>query len=387
MIFPCKDIVAQRSVASNHSLIKTLNMNTLRAVSVIHNANLRMRCEMKIVKKSLLAVSLFCLCMSTIQAQAATKDMPVPDTVSTQLRELIVSGAPTYWNAHPKDTREWKAFVQDFADSIVSELPALRQKMGVTVTKDTVGGVPVFIVTPNAFPAENTDRVLLNFHGGGYVLGPGESGTYEAILAAGLSGYRVIMPDYRMAPDFPYPAALDDATAVYKTLLETTPSEKIGVFGTSAGGGLTLALILRAKTEGLPLPSAIAAGTPWADLTKTGDAYFTNDHLDNVLVSYDGWLGDAAKLYAGGNDLKDPMLSPVYGDVSGFPPTLLTSGTRDLFLSNTVRMHIKLRKAGVDADLIVFEGMSHGQYMIMPDAPETRFHFTELGKFFDRYLK
>ena len=107
---------------------------------------------------------------------------------------------------------------------------------------------------------------------------------------------------------------------------------------------MTLILTLRARAEGLPLPAAIAPGTPWTDLTKTGDSYFVNEGVDNVLISYDGWLSEAARVYAGGHDLKDPMLSPVYGDVSNFPPTLLTSGTRDLFLSNTVRMHLKLRQ-------------------------------------------
>jgi acetyl esterase/lipase len=103
-----------------------------------------------------------------------------------------------------------------------------------------------------------------------------------------------------------------------------------------------------------------------------------NEKVDNILVSNDGWLGDAAKLYANGHDLKDPQLSPVYGDLSGFPPTILTSGTRDLFLSNTVRVHRKLRQAGVVADLHVFEGQSHAQYAGDPDAPETKEHFGEL---------
>lgn len=150
---------------------------------------------------------------------------------------------------------------------------------------------------------------------------------------------------------------------------------------------MTLILALRAKAEDLPLPAALAAGTPWTDMSKTGDSYFTNEGVDNILVSYDGWVGDAARLYAGEHDLKEPMLSPVYGDVSGFPPTLLTSGTRDLFLSNTVRMHLKLREAGVPADLIVFEGISHAHYHMSPDAPETVFHFTELGRFFERNLQ
>jgi epsilon-lactone hydrolase len=99
-----------------------------------------------------------------------------------------------------------------------------------------------------------------------------------------------------------------------------------------------------------------------------------------------GMRDDAAKLYANGHDLRDPQLSPVYGDFTGFPPTILTSGTRDLFLSNTVRVHRKLRQAGVVADLHVFEGQSHAQYAGDPDAPETREHFGELTAFFDKYL-
>jgi acetyl esterase/lipase len=106
-------------------------------------------------------------------------------------------------------------------------------------------------------------------------------------------------------------------------------------------------------------------------MTKTGDSYFANEMVDNVLVSNDGWLGDAAKLYANGHDLKDPLLSPVYGDFRGFPPTILTTGTRDLFLSNTVRVHRKLREVGDEAMLNVFEGQSHAQYLASPARPSS----------------
>ena len=106
-----------------------------------------------------------------------------------------------------------------------------------------------------------------------------------------------------------------------------------------------------------------------------------------ALVSNDGWLGDAAKLYAAGHDLKDPQLSPVYGDYAGFPPSILTTGTRDLFLSNTVRVHRKLREAGVVADLLMFEGLSHAQYLFDANAPESKEHFVETAAFFDKYLQ
>ncbi len=288
---------------------------------------------------------------------------------------------------HPANIQEWKEWIGNFNKGAVKGLPELREQLGVAAVQSEMGGVPVWILMPKDLPEINRDRILLNLHGGGYVLGAGEAGMEEAILMAGIGKFKVVYADYRMAPDFPYPAAIDDAMAVYRELLKTVPSEKIGVFGTSTGGGMSLILALRAKAENLPLPAALATGTPWADMSKTGDTYFTNEGVDTVLVSYDGWLGDAARLYAGGRDLKDPMLSPVYGDVSGFPPTLLTSGTRDLFLSNTVRMHLKLRQAGVPADLIVFEGISHAHYHMVPDALETKFHFTELGRFFERNLQ
>jgi epsilon-lactone hydrolase len=143
---------------------------------------------------------------------------------------------------------------------------------------------------------------------------------------------------------------------------------------------MTLAMVLRAIKEGLPLPAAIAPGTPWSDITETGDTYFANEMLDNVLVSYRGWLGDAAKLYANGTDLKDPMLSPIYGDFHGFPPAILTTGTRDLF-------YRKLRDAGIEAQLIVFEGLSHAQYLFDPAMPESKEHFREVTAFFERHLE
>ncbi|HEY2133684.1 MAG TPA: alpha/beta hydrolase, partial [Acetobacteraceae bacterium] len=155
---------------------------------------------------------------------------------------------------------------------------------------------------------------------------------------------------------------------------------------TSAGGALTLEMILRAKQLGLPLPAAIAAGTPMADLTKSGDSFRTNEMVDNVLVSPDGRCHAAAEFYAGDNDLKDPLLSPIYGDLHGFPPTVLTTGTRDLLLSNTVRTHRKLRQSGVDAQLEVFDGLSHAEYMRDDTAPESKDAFTEIAGFFDKHL-
>lgn len=315
------------------------------------------------------------------------RSVPVPVTASPELQALIAAPyrVPS-WNADPKSAAEWKDLVNRIATAAAAAQVGMREKLGVTIEPTVIGGVKAFILAPKVIPAVNQNRLLVHVHGGGYVYFPGESGTGEAALMAAYGGFKVISVDYRMPPDHPYPAAMDDAMAVWRAALKMQDPRHMAIFGTSTGGGMTLAMILRAKAEGLPLPAAIAPGTPWSDLTETGDTYRTNEWLDNVLVSYHGYLGRAALLYANGHDLKDPQLSPIYGDFSDFPPAILTSGTRDLFLSLTVLTHRKLRRAGVEAELQVFEGMSHAQYLFDPAAPETKEAFGEIARFFDRHL-
>lgn len=314
------------------------------------------------------------------------REIPVPDTVSPQMQAIIGRPFDPAFNVVPDSTAAWKARVENAARITIAALPAMRSALGVAVERTTIAGVAAFTVTPKAIPESNKDRVLIHLHGGARVLNPGEAGTPEAIQMAGFGGFRVISVDYRMPPDHPFPAALDDAIAVYRAVLATTEAKRIGIFGSSAGGSLTLTTLLRAKLEDLPMPGAIAASTPTVDLTKTGDTLFTNEGIDNVLGTQDGFIRATALLYANGRDLKDPLLSPVYGDVTGFPPTILTSGTRDLYLSNTVRMHRKLRAAGVEAVLQMWEGQSHVQYMMDIHAPETREYHQEVARFFDLHM-
>ncbi len=312
---------------------------------------------------------------------------PVPtNEVSPQIQALIGAPYPSFFNAAPKDTASWKELISQWTAPVIAVIPALKEKLGVDVETTKIAGVKVFILTPKNFHSSNKDRLLMHLHGGAYVFGAGETALPEAIFLASFGGYKVVSVDYRMPPDFPYPAAMDDAMAVWKELIKTNKPTNMAVFGASTGGAMTLALVHRAKAEKVPLPAAIAPGTPWADIAKIGDTYETNEWIDNVIVTWDGMVSKAALLYAAGHDLKDPQLSPIYGDFSGFPPAILTTGTRDLFLSNTVRTHRKLRRAGVVADLNVYEGQSHAQYGFSSGAPETKEAFTDIAKFFDRYL-
>jgi monoterpene epsilon-lactone hydrolase len=247
--------------------------------------------------------------------------------------------------------------------------------------------VEAFIVTPETIAPENQNRVLIHMHGGCYVLNGGEAGLPEAMLMAAFGRFKVISVDYRMPPEAYFPAALDDGMTVLKATLKNTDPQRIALLGTSAGGALVLEMALKAKQDGVPMPGAIASGTPMSDVTKAGDTFYTMELVDNVLVSRDGFCDSGAKVYANGRDMKDPLLSPVYGDMAGFPPTILTSGTRDLLLSNTVRVHRKLRQAGIEAALHVYEGQSHAHYLRDDSAPETKEVFAEIATFFDKHIK
>jgi acetyl esterase/lipase len=318
--------------------------------------------------------------------EVPANSMPAPDTVSPQMKKLIEAPLSPTYNVIPKTADEWKAQINAGAAATVATLPALRDALKVKVEPTTIDGVKAYIVTPDTIKPENRNRLLVHVHGGCFTSFPGESGTAEAIYMAGIGGFKVISVDYRMPPDFPYPAPLDDAMTVWKAVSKTTSPKNMAIFGSSAGGNLTLAMVLRAKQEGLPLPAAIAPGTPMSDLSLAGDSFKTNAMVDNVLVAPGANCDQRAALYMAGRDPKDPLLSPVYGDMNGFPPTILTTGTRDLLLSNTVRVHRKLRQAGVDAILQVYEGQSHAQYYRDVSAPETKEAFGEIAGFFDKYL-
>ena len=150
--------------------------------------------------------------------------------------------------------------------------------------------------------------------------------------------------------------------------------------------GLVLSLLQSLIKSETPLPNAVYAGTPWADLTKTSDSLYTNEGIDNVLVTYDGQLEAAAKLYAGKKALTDPAISPLYGSFGHFPPTFLVTGTRDLFLSDTVRVNRAIRDSKGVTQLEVFEGLSHAEYLIFYKTPESETTYHLMKSFFLSYL-
>lgn len=312
------------------------------------------------------------------------RTLPVPNTVSPEMQQVLGAPIRDGWDSAPTTLEEWQALRVSLDQAPRDPQPILDQ-FGITSEPIVVNGVPAYLLTPSVIPPENRDRLLMHLHGGCYVMGGGAAARFEGALLAGYGHFKVLSIDYRRPPEFRYPAALDDAVSAWKGALDMAAPNKMAIFGASAGGALTLSTVLRLKQEGLALPAAIAPGTPMADLTRTGDSFNTNRLVDNVLVGPEGRCQAMAALYADGHDLKDPMLSPVYGDMRGFPPAILTTGTRDLLLSDTVRVHRKLRQAGVDAELHVYEAQAHGHYI--RDTPERKEAFEEIARFLGEHLE
>lgn len=309
---------------------------------------------------------------ASAELQSAIRDWPMPDVAAAQVA--------------PASIDEWTASIAQMNALWAADINPMLERYAVKMMPDRVAGVPVHRLVPAAVSPTNARRLFLYVHGGGYVYGGGDASLAEAILIASRVGIAVLSVDYRMPPQHPFPAAVDDVVAVYQQVLKDLPASSIVIGGTSAGGGLALAAVQRFRDLKLPLPAAIFAGTPWADLTKTGDTLYANEGVDRVLVTYDGWIRAAARLYAGDYALTHPLISPLYGDFTGFPPTIVTTGTRDLLLSDSARTHRKLRAAGVAADLHVYEGMSHADYIVSPDIPESRNMYAEIKAFIDQHL-
>jgi acetyl esterase/lipase len=315
-----------------------------------------------------------------------TRDITTPRSVSPQAQAAIEAGSAAVPQrlAAPEafpplhDADAWKARV-----AVMDEFIAMGfagQALDADVEKIEVGGVDVFVITPAGADTAADAPMLYDIHGGALIAGGGDACRLMGTSAAVRVGLPTWAVDYRMPPDHPYPTPLDDCVNVYRALLEIKPAEKLVVAGGSAGGNLAAALMLRARAEGLPMPRALLLFTPEVDLTESGDTFDTNAGVDYVLLQR---LTESIALYAGDHDLHDPFLSPLFGDLSGFPPTFLQAGTRDLFLSNTVRMHRALRAAGVDAELHVWEAMPHGGFFGAPEDAEIG---VEARKFLAKHL-
>jgi monoterpene epsilon-lactone hydrolase len=322
------------------------------------------------------------------------RTIPTPTTISPEAQKVLAAGA-AHLNAlmqgpdlppspPPGDVAAWKARIQMVEKALEPSAKRMLESAA-KVEWMTVGGAKVAVGTPNEL--RYPDRVHLQIHGGGFLYLGGAYVAGQAAQVAATAGCRVYSVDYRRAPDFPHPAAMDDCVAVYRELIKTYAPKKVAIAGESAGGNLAATVTLKIRDLGLPLPGAVGMLTPVTDFSRAGDTHQTNFGIDTALTNTKTPPSGAESLgavYAPGQDLSHPYLSPLFADYSkGFPPTFLQSGTRDILLSDTVRMHRVLVKAGIETELHVWEAMPHGGFgFFTPEDAEIREQFQ---KFFQKH--
>ena len=289
--------------------------------------------------------------------------VPAPRGVSPQARDYL---ATPFWaggqeHPHPNDIPAWQAMIAQVDEMYAPLVEAMHAQSDAAVEKLTIGGVTVYAATPRNLPPGRADKAHLHIHGGGWAFMGGAACGGHAAMQATRFGVKTWSVDYRAPPAHRFPAALDDCLAVYAELIKSVAPGNVVISGSSAGGNLSAAVGLRIRDAGLAMPAAIALLTPCADGLLISDAIAINDQLDTVLKAKA--MASFWAVYAGGHDRADPYLSPVYADYAqGFAPTLLQTGTRDLLLSDTVRLHRAMRRGGVEAQLHVWEAMPHGGF-------------------------
>jgi monoterpene epsilon-lactone hydrolase len=272
--------------------------------------------------------------------------------------------------ATPKEA--WASIRPFVNDANKGPSEAAKLKYLESVEEHAIAGVPVLTLTPKDYDPSNDDKIILYIHGGAYVLGSAPCQLQIASPVAHKTGVKVISIDYPLAPEHPFPAAHNACLDVYRDLLQSYDSKKIVLFGDSAGAGLAVGLTLMATDQDLPLPGAVAAYSPWCDMTQESDSYKTLGSTEiSAKLSPECLQGCRDALTEDAELWVSPYLSPIYGDFEDidYPPVLITTGTRDLFLGESAALAAKLQDADVPVRYYVDQGLWHN-YQEETETPE-----------------
>ncbi|HEY1711192.1 MAG TPA: alpha/beta hydrolase [Rhizomicrobium sp.] len=253
---------------------------------------------------------------------------------------------------------------------------------GTEVEPATIGGVNGEWVRARR---ARRDAVLLYLHGGGYAIGSPQSHRSLTAQLSADTGLSVFAPDYRLAPEHPFPAAVDDAVAVYKSLLDSgIDAGNVAIAGDSAGGGLTIATLVAARDQGLPMPACAIAISPWCDLTQSGESHKTRAGRDPIVQQ--PAIGNMALAYAGSADPKTPLISPLFADLRGLPPLLLQVGSEETLYDDTTRLKARAEEAGVEVSAESWGGMIHVWHIFHAMLSEGRDAVARIGSFVKAHI-
>jgi acetyl esterase/lipase len=304
--------------------------------------------------------------------------VPPPEGISEAAKAMWASLPQVpFYPQDPDRTAALRSFVNLIDDATFEQL-----RTPYSMEDRVIDGVTTLWSTPPQL--EHEDKVMIFIHGGGWTVNTRRAQLGLQTAVASSLGVRVISIEYPLSPENPYPAALDDIVAAYRGVISEYGAENAGLFGTSAGGGLTLATLLRLKADGVPLPAASAALSPGADMTVSGHMYRTVGLQDPVLPPYGTYA--AVQGYVGDADPTDPLVSPVFGDYTDVTPLFLLAGTAELIGSDGIRVAARARGQGVDVTLLVSDGMWHVPIANGSGVPELQLAYDEMIKFFRRHM-
>jgi len=346
---------------------------------------------MKLLKRLiLLIVSVAAVAQISTQAPAQGVEplwSHAPDTISPEW-SAVLSALGQGRDAtvpSPDDVQAWKA-LQD-TDSIAkmeAAAPFVEAFDG-TLQDITLGDVPVVKVRPDEVVRD--DKIAVYLHGGAYVFNSARGAITSAILLANETGLTVMSVDYTLAPHSKWQETTDQVLTVFAALAEQDfTASDIVLYGDSAGGGLSAGSVLKMRDQGMEMPAALILWSPWTDISETGDSYVTLRDAE-PFFTYQDVLGPSALAYADATDHRHPYVSPVYGDFTkGFPPTLIQGGTKEIFLSNFVRLYQALDQAGQKVKLDIYEGMPHVFMAALPGSAESRVAVSKAGDWVSEHL-
>lgn len=395
----------------NQAALELSSESQLRRGMTVMNA-LRIRfAASKIAACPLTFAAAFCAMSFTPAAQAAdvSKDsvvdaegtvhvpafmLPFSDMSSPEARKNFIDITRGFESLRGVDPgKDIEAARRQLDDKLMKpNLARLRAVFPVTITAEKIAGVQTDIVAPaGKISQKNAKRVLINLHGGGFVWAARYGGQMESVPVASLGGIKVITVDYREGPEHRFPAASEDVAAVYRELLKTYAPENVGIYGCSAGALLTAESVAWFQKQQLPGPGAIGIFGYGGSTGIRGDSNYLSAALTGKPLAVEAPRGMGSYFDVPGLDFNDPLVSPVKSPtvLAKFPPALLITGTRDIGLSHAAYMHSQLIKAGVEADLHVWEGAPHcsfAQPVVNPNEPESREAWDVIVKFFDKHL-
>jgi epsilon-lactone hydrolase len=312
----------------------------------------------------------------------------IPTTISKEAREELrkITFDPSLLKVpDPSDLNGWKKQYHDSESIFVELSQPIIDSYQPNITETKLGGLQILDIKPKNW--KDNGKVLVYTHGGGYTFGSANSTLGGPVLAANATGLRVISVNYTVAPFSKWNQTTDEVVSVIQTLehQQGYSLDDIAMFGDSAGGGLVAGSILKMRDKGLGMPAVVVLWSPWLDLTGNGDTYLTLKDADPYL-SYDSLLKNAARAYANPIDQKNPYVSPVYGNFSkGYPPTLIQGGTREIFLSEFVRLYQALDQANVPVKFDIYEGMPH-THQYLYKTPESKIALSKMNDFLKMYL-